>query len=110
MFRKSFVLACGGYPDEPLYEDYALWVRILLRGGKCDNLQDVLVDMRANVDLYTRRGGWKYAKNEISIQFKFYKSGFLGFWNFIANIILRVPVRCGPRWLRQLLYVNLLRS
>ena len=28
-FRKSVVTSLGGYKDEYLYEDYALWIKML---------------------------------------------------------------------------------
>ena len=32
MFRKSAVLAAGGYQHFPLFEDYYLWIRMLMNG------------------------------------------------------------------------------
>lgn len=109
MFRKSSVLACGGYQHDPLYEDYALWVRIIHGGVRCDNLQEVMVDMRVGSGLYDRRGGWSYAKNEILIQSKFYKIGFLSLFQFISNLLFRVPIRLMPAILRRFFYINFLR-
>ena len=34
MFRKSTVLAAGGYKHFPLFEDYYLWVRMLMNDAK----------------------------------------------------------------------------
>lgn len=38
MFRKQAVQSVGGYGGEHLFEDYALWVRLLQAGYRTDNL------------------------------------------------------------------------
>ena len=41
MFRKSAVLKAGGYKHFPLFEDYYLWVRMLMNGARFYNIQEV---------------------------------------------------------------------
>ena len=43
MFRKSKVLAAGGYQPCPLFEDYDLWVRMYQNGCRFANLPDTLL-------------------------------------------------------------------
>lgn len=43
MFRKSAVLAAGGYQHFPLFEDYYLWIRMLMNGAKFYNIQESLL-------------------------------------------------------------------
>ena len=38
MFRKGAVFAAGGYQHFPLFEDYYLWVRMLMNGAKFYNI------------------------------------------------------------------------
>lgn len=109
MFRKSAVIACGGYQDDYLYEDYALWVRMLSAGAIADNIQEVLVDMRAGSDMHKRRGGVKYAKHEFNAQYGFYKLGFISFMQLIKNLMVRLPIRLAPSSVRSFIYTKLLR-
>lgn len=105
MFKKTAVIKCGGYQNDFLYEDYSLWVRMLNIGTKADNLQEVLVDMRAGPEMYRRRGGVKYALSEAKAQIKFYRSGFIKFPRLVANLIVRSPVRLTPHFVRKFLYM-----
>lgn len=64
MFKKSTVESAGGYKEiYHLFEDYYLWVRMLMKGYKARNTKDVLLDMRSPADMYLRRGGKKYAED-----------------------------------------------
>ncbi|WP_228286874.1 glycosyltransferase [Hafnia paralvei] len=108
-FRKSAVLSVGGYGNEHLYEDYALWMKLLYIGVKGDNIQDVLVDMRFSNDALKRRGGIKYAISELKAQLNFYHSGFISFPRLILNIATRIFVRVIPNSLRVFIYRELLR-
>lgn len=110
MFKKSAVLETGNYQHAPLYEDYDLWVRMLMKGYKFANSNDVLVYVRAGDNMYRRRGGISYAKQEISMQIKFYKLGFLSIFQLIKNVMIRVPVRLMPSQLRGLIYSQILRQ
>ena len=109
-YRKSAVLAAGNYQHAPLYEDYDLWVRMLLNGCRFANLPEVLVYARAGNEMYRRRGGWAYAKNELAMQRRFYRSGFLSTAQWAKNVLLRLPVRLLPNGARQWVYTFLLRK
>lgn len=109
-FRKSAVVAVGNYRHAPLYEDYDLWVRLLIDGQKFANLPDVLVYARAGNAMYERRGGWDYAKNEWAMQKSFYQLGFLTRVQMLKNLIIRLPVRLLPNTVRACIYQVLLRK
>lgn len=110
MFRKSTVLEAGNYQYAPLYEDYDLWVRMLLGGKKFANLKDTLVYARTGKNMYERRGGLQYAKQEIRMQTSFYKLGFISHFSLIKNLAFRIPVRLMPNKLRGTIYSILLRK
>ena len=110
MFRKSAVLEAGNYQHAPLYEDYDLWVRMLMKGFKFANIDKVLVYVRAGDNMYRRRGGVSYAQQEVTMQLGFYKIGFLSFLQLIKNLILRIPIRLIPSSVRGLIYSNILRQ
>ena len=109
MFNKDAVIASGGYRCEHLYEDYALWARMIVSGFKADNVQDVLVDMRVGSGMYARRGGLKYLVSEFKAQLYFYRIGLFGFWWLICNLLVRLPVRIFPNFARTFVYKCLLR-
>lgn len=43
MFKKSAIVAVGGYKHFPLFEDYYLWVRLLMNGANFYNIQESLL-------------------------------------------------------------------
>lgn len=109
MYRKSKVLEAGSYQDNYLYEDYALWVRMINNGAITANLSEVLVYARTGNGMDIRRGGIKYAKSEILAQLGFYQMGFINKRQFYTNLLLRVPVRLVPGGIRKLIYRKFLR-
>ncbi len=66
--------------------------------------------MRAGNEMFKRRGGLKYAISEVKAQHNFYTIGFLSFFEFFKNVIIRVPVRIIPNGLRAFIYEQLLRQ
>ncbi|WP_290003028.1 glycosyltransferase [Faucicola atlantae] len=108
--HKPTVLAVGGYRHAPLYEDYDLWVRLLLAGARFANLPNVLVYARAGAAMYQRRGGWQYARLEWQMQHAFYRQGFVGWQQVAKNLAMRVPVRLLPNALRAWVYGTILRQ
>lgn len=109
MYRKEAVLRCGGYGNEYFYEDYALWVRLLLSGAKGMNIQQPLVRARTDSSMYRRRGGWRYARQEVATQYTFYRLGFIGAGRFLLNCVQRTPARLLPPAIREWIYLKLLR-
>ncbi len=94
----------GGYGNEYLYEDYALWLKSLANGCNGDNIQQVLVDMRFSKETAKRRGGIKYAISEIKAQYHFYRANYISYQDFIINIITRIFVRLLPTSFRGYIY------
>ena len=66
-FRKSAVLAVGGYQHHLYMEDYNLWLRMIAAGYKTHNLQDILVNVRAGSSMVSRRRGLTYIKSEFQL-------------------------------------------
>jgi len=108
MYKKSSVLAVGGYDGFP--EDYRLWIKMLMKGYQFYNIQESLLYFRFSPDMIKRRGGFKYALNDIKSQIIFYKMGFLSFFDTIYNIIIRVTVRLFPSKIRTYIYKQFLRK
>lgn len=109
MFRKSAVLNAGGYVHFSLLEDYYLWIRMLMNGSNFYNIPESLLYFRFSSDMFKRRGGWKYAWNELRFQNMIRKMGFITSLEFLYNIILRFMARIMPNTLRIVLYKKVLR-
>ena len=93
---KSAVLKAGGYKHFPLFEDYYLWVRMLMDGARFYNIQESLLFFRFSPDMFKRRGGWRYAVTEVKLQTLFYRIGFIDFFSLIRNICIRLVTRLLP--------------
>lgn len=110
MFRKSAVLAAGGYKHFRLFEDYYLWARMLVNGCRFYNIQEPLLWFRVSPEMYKRRGGLRYSIDEIRFQQELYRIGLISFWNMLCNIGIRSIVRIMPNGLRGFIYKKALRS
>ena len=110
MFRKSAVLKAGGYQHFPLFEDYYLWVRMMMKGSKLYNLQEPLLLFRSSQDMYKRRGGMKYALTELRFQRTIHKLGYISLTKMWANSLTRFIARIIPNKLRGLLYKSVLHK
>jgi glycosyltransferase involved in cell wall biosynthesis len=110
VFRKSAVLAAGNYPSRPGFEDYALWVQMLLNGSRFHNLETVCMFARCGNGMHQRRGGWSYVLHEASLFWHFRSLGFLSTPEALCSIGLRLPVRLVPVVIRSSLYRLFARS
>lgn len=110
MFRKEAVLAVDGYQHFPLFEDYYLWVRMLMDGAKFYNIQEGLLYFRSSPDMFRRRGGLKYVGTEICFQNYLLRSHFISFSRYIQNVVIRGITRILPNSWRMFLYRLKLRS
>lgn len=110
MFKKKSVLKAGGYQHFYLFEDYYLWIRMLVNGCKLYNIQEFLLYFRCSNDSFKRRGGRKYAMSEVSLINEFRKLGFLSWYDVIVNVCIRFPVRILPNQLRAWFYQTFLRK
>ena len=110
MFRKEAVMNAGGYMHFPLFEDYYLWVRMLMNGACFYNIPESLLYFRFSRDMFKRRGGWKYAIDEYRFQRKLLNMDFIGYFQFIQNVSIRFISRIIPNGMRTMLYKRLLRK
>lgn len=109
MFRKSAVIEAGGYQHFPLFEDYYLWLRMLKNGAKFYNIQESLLFFRTSPDMFKRRGGWRYALNELRFLSAMRKLRMISWTRFALNVFIRFPMRIMPNRLRGFMYKKALR-
>lgn len=108
-YHRETVLACGGYPDVYLKEDYALWCHMLATGIQVANSPEILVHATAGRDMYKRRGGWRYAKAEWALQRIMVANGMKGTLRASFDGLARASVFLAPAGLRGAIYEKLLR-
>lgn len=113
MFKKATVFAAGNYNgDLPLFEDYALFLRLWLSGAKFYNIQEPLLNFRVGTGIATikRRSGMHYLKKEWA--FLKYAKAIKAFNNndIIKYILLKFPVRLLPSHLVLYIYNTFLRK
>ncbi|GHS87914.1 glycosyl transferase [Bacteroidia bacterium] len=110
MFKKSAVLAAGNYRHFHRFEDYELWFRMLDKGFLFYNIQESLYEFYCDNAAISRRGGLEYAKSEIRLMKYLRKKHFISWYQYVLNLVLRIPVRFLPTSIRSLIYKLLLRS
>ena len=109
MFKKSAVIKAGNYEHCPLMEDDMLWVRMILSGAHCTNIDDYLVYARTGKDMISRRGGWAYFKKYVAGKKKIKETGFINQLDYFSAVIPQFVVSLLPQKIRLFVFVNLLR-
>ncbi len=109
MFKKTAVINSGGYKPFHLFEDYYLWVRMLINGAKFYNIQESLLYFRLSPDMFQRRGGLKYARSEAIFEKVMYNLGYISFLRMFYNTAIRFVVRLMPNVMREWIYKNIVR-
>ncbi|MGN6324974.1 glycosyltransferase [Pseudolysinimonas sp.] len=102
VYRRSVVLAAGGYPtDVGRLEDYVLFARMLVAGARADNLPEPLLRYRVDDGAYARRGGWAQFRSELLLQRELRRVGLTSRGQHLRNVVLRGSYRLAPTWLRR---------
>lgn len=111
MFKKSLALKIGNYKIDYGFEDYEFIVRYLFNGYKVENIPDILVNVRSGQWMMNRRQGLEYFfKYEYVCMKAFWNMGFINYWEFLRNVLLKFPLRVMPNWMRNLIYKKVLRE
>jgi glycosyltransferase involved in cell wall biosynthesis len=104
VYRRSAVLAAGGYGDLPLMEDYALFARMLAGGARAVNVAEPLVFYRVGAQAFKRRGGADLLRSELRLQREFLRLGFTSPVEYVRYIVIRGGYRLIPWWCRRAVY------
>ena len=110
MYKKSTVLRAGNYEQCPLTEDDLMWIRMLIAGAKCANVDDYLVYARTGYAMIERRGGWSYFKKYKSGRRKILATGYISIWDYCKTVGVQFIVALVPKKLRLFIFTKLLRS
>lgn len=110
MYKKSKVLALGGYKDLRKNQDFDLWIRMLLSGCKAKNIGESLLLFRFDENTFKRRKSWSNTKFLIRTRYNAYKIGFSSFTDFLKVVCGQLLVCIMPIRFQKWLYQNFLRS
>jgi len=105
VFRKSSVIAAGNYQSFPMFEDYYLWVRMIVNGCKMANMPEYLVNARAGSYMLLRRRGLSYGLTELKFQRKLLTLGFINHVEFVRSVCTKFPLRIVPLFLIRYVYL-----
>ena len=110
MYRKQAVLDAGNYQDIRYIQDYYLWTHMLIAGCKGYNIQEPLVWMRADEELFRRRSGKLYRDIQLNL-FRYMKEQrYISNIQYLESCVLRVGSSMAPNWLRKLAFETVLRK
>ena len=109
MYKKQAVLNAGNYEHCPLMEDDMLWVKMILSGARCSNLDDYLVYARTGTAMIERRGGWEYYKKYRSGKKRIKETGFIDQNDYLKAVVPQLIVSLMPRIIRLFVFTRFLR-
>ena len=110
MFNKYSVLRAGNYLPFYGFEDYYLWVRMLINGMVFYNIQEPLLKVRGGKEMIKRRGGSKILRAEIKFFNKLNKIGFISKFELIKILVIRTIISMIPNSWRGAFYRCFLRK
>lgn len=110
MYRKSKVLACGGYSDLRKNQDTDLWIRMLMSGCKGKNIAQPLLLFRFDEETFKRRKSWINTKLLLKIRYKAYRTGFCSFTDFFKVAGMQLLIYIMPVSFQKWIYRKFLRT
>jgi len=110
VYRRSAVVAAGGYSDMALMEDYLLFTRMVEGGARPANLAEPLVCYRVGAGAYARRGGRQLLRSELALQRRFRDLGITTRGQHARNVVVRGGYRLVPESLRRVAYRALIAN
>ena len=110
IFKKKKILDSGNYEDVKFFEDYFLWIKVLLNGGKFHNLSSYLVKMEVDNDFFKRRSGINYLKSYLFFLKKLSSRKLISTYYLIINYLLRFIIILMPIIVLKKIYKIFLRN
>ncbi|MBR2827391.1 MAG: glycosyltransferase [Erysipelotrichaceae bacterium] len=110
MYRKSAVLAEGGYSDLKRNQDVDLFGRMLFKGYKAENIDEALLWFRSSEELAIRRKSWENTKSYIATIKKFWKMGYSSFLDYVIVTVAQMGMYFLPVKVQNWVYKKFLRK
>ena len=110
MYRKSAVLAEGGYSNLKRNQDVDLFGRMLFKGYKAENIDEALLWFRSSDELAARRKSWENTKSYIETIKKLWKMGYSSFGNYAMVAVAQIGMFVLPTRMQNWVYKKFLRK
>lgn len=109
MFKKSEILACGGYDDTlRRRQDIDLFSRLIIHNHKkAANIQEPLILFRRDDSYYSRNKNKESCNNRIEVQKKIYKRGDCRWIDYTYVWIIMTISKIIPNKLYEIIYTKL---
>ena len=86
-----------------------MWVRMLISGARCANVDDYLVYARTGYAMLERRGGWEYFKKYRRGRRMIKSTGYISLFDYEKTVIVQFLVALMPKKLRRFVFTKVLR-
>lgn len=107
VFRRR-VLEAGHRYDPRLAQaqDYELWSRLIRTGWRLGNLPEFLLWYRVADDFFARRSGWRRARNEVTMRWRYARDEGLMRPTYPLTLAVLFLLRMAPPSVKRLAYAR----
>lgn len=99
IFSKAKVMEAGGYKPLLYKEDYFLWIRMIQKGCKVNNIPDPVVAMRINPETFFKRKNKSVYQSGKWLNRYMLKTKYIGRIRYIKNGMINFMRYHLPNWL-----------
>lgn len=110
MYRKSAIMAEGGYSDLKRNQDVDLFGRMIFKGYETENIDEALLWFRSSDELAVRRKSWENTRSYITTIKKFWKIGYSSFMDYVVVAVAQIGMYLIPVRLQNWVYKKFLRG
>lgn len=110
MYRRSAVLKVGGYNRMRRCEDFDLYTRLLCADYYCENLSQVLVQVRVDQDALARRASLATLKGCMDSRWRSYKLGYASLLDVAVCVGGELFIAVCPAGVQRWIYRRFLRK
>ena len=110
MYRRNAVLKVGGYNKMHRCEDYDLYIRLLCAEYYCENLSEVLVQVRVDQSALSRRASRATLKGCIDSRWRAYKLGYCSLLDVAVCVGGELFITLCPAGVQRWIYGKFLRK
>ena len=109
-YKKSVVLAHGGYANMRRNQDVDLFGRMTFSGCKGENVDEALLWFRNGTELSKRRKSWENTRSYIATIRKFWKMGYSSFGDYLVVAVAQTGMYVMPLFIQNWVYRKWLRK
>jgi glycosyltransferase involved in cell wall biosynthesis len=110
VMRTDVVRRVGGYREIGLLEDYDLMLRLLAGGARFHGLQHATIHVRVDDAQRLRRGGARYALEELRFRVSMFRRGHISLANLAVSLPCYAAFRLCPPTVKRAAYRLVRRS